>query len=119
AALESIAFRTKDIVTVMEKESGVKLVNMRVDGGACRNNFLMQFQSDILNNSIVRPENIETTAMGAAYLAGLAVGFWSGPSELQDIWKQERVFIPHMEGSKRDTLYAGWNNAVDRCLSKT
>ncbi|RKX82914.1 MAG: glycerol kinase, partial [Spirochaetes bacterium] len=117
AALESIAFRTKDIVTVMEKEAGVSLSDMRVDGGACRNNFLMQFQSDILNNSIVRPANIETTAMGAAYLAGLAVGFWSGINELKDIWAEERVFNPSMEKSKRDTLYSGWQDAVGRCLS--
>lgn len=117
AALESIAFRTKDIIDVMEKEAGITLSNMKVDGGACRNNFLMQFQSDILNSSIVRPGNIETTAMGAAYLAGLAVGFWSGMEELKDIWEKERVFSPSMEGSKRDTLYAGWQKAVGRCLS--
>ena len=117
AALESIAYRTKDVVEVMEKESGIKLLNIRVDGGACRNNFLMQFQSDILNSSIVRPKNIETTAMGAAYLAGLAVGFWSGIEELKDIWTEERVFSPSMDDSKRDTLYVGWKDAVARCLS--
>ncbi|MCK5675024.1 MAG: glycerol kinase GlpK [Spirochaetales bacterium] len=117
AALESIAFRTKDIVTVMEKEAGITLSDMRVDGGACRNNFLMQFQSDILNNNILRPGNIETTAMGAAYLAGLAVGFWSGMEELKDIWVKERVFKPTMEDSKRKELYAGWKDAVGRCLT--
>ena len=117
AALESIAFRTKDIVDVMEKEAGVSLSDMRVDGGACRNNFLMQFQSDILNNSIIRPANIETTAMGAAYLAGLAVGFWSGVNELKDIWAKERVFNPAMKEPKRDALYASWQDAVGRCLS--
>jgi len=117
AALESIAFRTKDIVDVMEKEAGVSLSDMRVDGGACRNNFLMQFQSDILNNSIIRPANIETTAMGAAYLAGLAVGFWSGVKELKDIRAKEKVFKPSMNKSKRDSLYAAWQDAVGRCLS--
>ena len=117
AALESIAFRTKDIVTVMEKEAGITLSDMRVDGGACRNNFLMQFQSDILNNNILRPGNIETTAMGAAYLAGLAVGFWSGMEELKDIWVKERVFVPNIGDSKRKNLYASWKNAVGRCLT--
>ncbi len=117
AALESIAFRTKDIVSVMEKEAGIKLVDIKVDGGACRNNFLMQFQSNILNSKIVRPENIETTAMGAAYLAGLAVGFWVGIDELKGIWAKERDFSPRMEDMERDALYAGWENAVGRCLS--
>lgn len=117
AALESIAFRTKDIVTVMEKEAGITLSDMRVDGGACRNNFLMQFQSDILNSSIVRPENIETTAMGAAYLAGLAVGFWSGMEELKAIGTGEMIFKPSMEESKRDELYTVWLDAVKRCLT--
>ncbi|MEA1910334.1 MAG: glycerol kinase GlpK, partial [Spirochaetota bacterium] len=117
AALESIAFRTKDIVDVMEKEAGITLSDMKVDGGACRNNFLMQFQSNILNNNVVRPGNIETTAMGAAYLAGLAVGFWSGIEELKDINDIERVFNPSMEETERDSLYSGWNNALGRCLT--
>ena len=117
AALESIAYRTKDIVDVMEKEAGITLSDMRVDGGACRNNFLMQFQSNILNNNVVRPGNIETTAMGAAYLAGLAVGFWSGTSELQGINGKEKIFSSSMEGAERDSLYRGWNNAVGRCLT--
>lgn len=117
AALESIAFRTKDIVDVMEKEAGITLSDMRVDGGACRNNFLMQFQSNILKNNVVRPGNIETTAMGAAYLAGLAVGFWSGIEELKEINGKDRIFSPSMEESERDSLYSGWNNAVERCLT--
>ncbi len=114
AALESIAYRTKDVVDVMEKESGIKLRDIRVDGGACRNNFLMQFQSDILDSSIVRPDNIETTAMGAAYLAGLAVGFWSGISEIKKIWKEDRVFTPEMEKEKRNNLYLGWKDSVEK-----
>ena len=118
AAEESIAYRTKDVVEVMEKEAGIKLSNIRVDGGACRDNFLMQFQSDILGSTIVRPKNIETTAMGAAYLAGLAVGFWSGTSELKDIWAEEKVFKPSMDDSKRYSLYAGWQEAVGRCLTR-
>ena len=117
AAEESIAYRTKDVVEVMEMEAGIKLSDIRVDGGACKDNFLMQFQSDILNNSIIRPENIETTAMGAAYLAGLAVGFWSDIEELKDIWKQERVFSSSMDSNKRDSLYTGWKDAVRRSLS--
>ncbi len=118
AALESIAYRTKDIVSVMEKESGLILSDMKVDGGACRNNFLMQFQSDLLGSSIIRPENTETTAMGAAYLAGLAVGFWSGVEELKGIWSMDRSFNPSMENLERDTLYTGWQDAVSRCLSR-
>jgi len=117
AALESIAYRTKDIVDVMEKEAGITLSDMRVDGGACRNNFLMQFQSNILNNNVVRPDNIETTAMGAAYLAGLAVGFWTGIEELKEINGKEKIFIPSMAEAERDSLYGGWNNALGRCLT--
>jgi glycerol kinase len=119
AALESIAFRTKDIVDVMEKEAGIKLSDMKVDGGGCRNNFLMQFQSDILDNNIVRPKNIETTAMGAAYLAGLAVGFWSDLEELKTIWTRERIFSSKMDYLKRNALYNSWKEAVGRCLSKS
>lgn len=117
AALESIAYRTKDIIDVMEKESGITLSNMRVDGGACRNNFLMQFQSDILDSCIVRPGNIETTAMGAAYLAGLAVGFWAGIEELSEIVTDEEVFRPSMGTTERLSIYAAWKDAVGTCLS--
>lgn len=117
AALESIAYRTKDVVDVMEKEAGIKLTDIRVDGGACRNSFLMQFQSDILDSAIVRPENIETTAMGAAYLAGLAVGFWSGISEIRKIWKEDRVFTPDMDRKKRTELYEGWKVAIEKLRS--
>lgn len=114
AALESIAYRTKDVVDVMEKETGIKLTDIRVDGGACRNDFLMQFQSDILDSSIVRPENIETTAMGAAYLAGLAVGFWADISGIRKIWKEDRVFNPGMDRKKRNNLYLGWKDSVEK-----
>ncbi len=117
AALESIAYRTKDVVEVMEKEAGIKLIEIRVDGGACRNNFLMQFQSDILDSSIIRPVNIETTAMGAAYLAGLATGFWTGISDIQKIWKEEKVFNSDMNGRKREELYNGWKQAIRKMQS--
>lgn len=117
AAEESIAYRTKDVVDVMERESGLKLSNIRVDGGACRDNFLMQFQSDILNRCIIRPGNIETTAMGVAYLAGLAVGFWSGISEIKKIWKEGKVFNPDMDWKKRKELYEGWKGAIEKLQS--
>jgi len=118
AALESIAYRTKEVVDVMEKEAGIKLIDIRVDGGACLNNFLLQFQSDILDSRIVRPKNIETTAMGAAYLAGLAVGFWSDISEIRKIWQEDRVFNPDMDQEKRTDLYEGWKGAVCKILYK-
>ncbi|MCD6397602.1 MAG: glycerol kinase GlpK [Spirochaetaceae bacterium] len=116
AAEESIAYRTKDVAMVMEEESGIKLSDIRVDGGASKDNFLMQFQSDILGSSIIRPKNIETTAMGAAYLAGLAVGFWSDLSRIKEIWQEDRVFSPKFELEKRTSLYADWKEAVNRIL---
>ena len=116
AAEESIAYRTKDVAMVMEKESGIKLSDIRVDGGASKDNFLMQFQSDILGSSIIRPKNIETTAMGAAYLAGLAVGFWSDISRIKEIWQEDCVFKPKFELKKREFLYDAWKNAVNRIL---
>jgi len=116
AAEESIAYRTKDVAMVMEEESGIKLSDIRVDGGASKDNFLMQFQSDILGSSIIRPKNIETTAMGAAYLAGLAVGFWSDLSRIKEIWQEDRVFSPEFELEKRISLYAEWKDAVNRIL---
>src|SRR5690606_31505978 len=93
AALESIAYQTYDILKAMEMDSGSKIKELRVDGGATQNNFLMQFQSDILQTSVVRPAITETTAMGAAFLAGLAVGFWKDITELQSLWQEEKTFI--------------------------
>ncbi len=116
AAEESIAYRTRDVVETMEKDSGITLRECKVDGGASRDNFLLQFQSDILGMSLIRPENVETTAMGAAYLAGLTVGFWRNMEELKQIWKEDRVFTPKMSREKAGNLYAGWQNAVERCL---
>lgn len=117
AALESIAYRTKDVVETMERDSGVGIKSLKVDGGACRNNFLLQFQSDILDIDVIRPENVETTAMGAAYLAGLAVKFWENIDELKSVWKVDRVFSPRMDKDSSSSLYDGWKMAVERSLN--
>ena len=118
AALEGIAFQTYDIVSAMEKDAGVRLSELKVDGGASRNNLLMQFQSDILGTSVVRPEVTETTALGACYLAGLGVGFWNSIDEVRSQWKAERVFSPSASQEKVSALKAGWKEAVGRTLSK-
>jgi glycerol kinase len=115
AALESIAYQTRDLVEAMEADSGERLKELRVDGGATANNFLMQFQADILGRPIVRPEDIETTALGAAYLAGLATGFWKSVEEVESFWRVARVFEPSISESQRGDLYAGWKAAVTRC----
>jgi glycerol kinase len=117
AALESIAYQTRDLVEAMEADSGGKLRELRVDGGAAANNFLMQFQADILGCRIVRPADIETTALGAAYLAGLATGFWGSTAELEEQWRAERAFEPRLPQGRRDALYAGWKDAVRRARS--
>ena len=116
AALEGIAFQTMDIVAAMEKDAGVKLAELKVDGGASRNNLLMQFQSDVLGAAVVRPKITETTGMGAAYLAGLAVGFWSSIDEIRGQWQAERTFTP----SEQDVapLKAGWADAISRTINK-
>jgi glycerol kinase len=116
ATLESIAYQTRDLVQAMEADSGQKLKELRVDGGATANNFLMQFQADILGCPIVRPADIETTALGAAYLAGLATGFFKSLDELEHFWKAERVFEPQMSVDRREELLAGWQHAVGQCL---
>ena len=112
AALESIAYQTRDVVEAMNKDSGIELTGLRVDGGAARNNFLMQFQADLLGVPVDRPELVESTAVGSAYLAGLAVGFWNSPDELLDVRKTGRIYEPAMSASVRDELYAGWLTAV-------
>ena len=119
AALESIAYQTRDIVTAMNKDSGIELTELRVDGGASNNNFLMQFQADLLGVTVDRPELVETTAMGSAFLAGLAVGVWAGPDELKDARKSQRKFLPTMSSEQRDALYAEWLSAVSRMRSKS
>jgi glycerol kinase len=113
ATLESLAYQTRDVLMAMESDSGLKLKTLRVDGGASANNFLMQFQSDILAVDVSRPEILETTALGAAYLAGLAVGFWK-KSELINERKTERSFKPTMPEEKREKLYKIWQKAVEK-----
>ena len=114
AALESIAYQTSDVLRCMRDDSGIDLTELRVDGGAVRNDFLMQFQADILGIPVVRPANTETTAAGAAFLAGLAVGFWSGTDELSELWQREKTFEPVMTKSERDRLLSEWSRAVGR-----
>ncbi len=115
ATLESIAYQTRDLVEAMESDSGQRIRELRVDGGAASNNFLMQFQADILGCPIVRPADIETTALGAAYLAGLATGFYRSLEDLSRFWRSERVFEPKMSAHRRGELIDGWNHAVARC----
>lgn len=116
AALESIAYQTRDVLEAMEEDSGIKLRTLKVDGGAVANNFLMQFQADILGVDVYRPNIIETTALGAAYLAGLGVGFWTDKDEIAKRWKVDRVFKPEMEVERQEILYQGWRKAVERSL---
>lgn len=117
AALEAMAYQTRDVVESMQKDSGIKLRELRVDGGAARNDLLCQFQADILGVPVVRPLVTETTALGAAYLAGLAVGFWKNSSEIAGQWSVEKRFEPAMKKSERERLYEGWLNAVKRTRS--
>lgn len=117
AALEGIAFQTMDIVGAMKRDAGIELKELKVDGGASRNNFLMQFQSDILDTAVIRPKVTETTALGAAYLAGLAVGYWESLDEVKKQWQVERKFEPVVSSSERDELRRGWDDAVGRTLT--
>ncbi len=112
ASLESIAYQVKDVLHAMEEDSGLKLVGLKVDGGASANNFLMQFQSDILDTNINRPKVVETTALGAAYLAGLAVGFYSSKDDIKNSWIIDKEFKPNMEEAKRANLYKGWKKEL-------
>ena len=118
AALEGIAFQTMDVVNAMIRDAGIELKELRVDGGAAANNVLMQFQADILNTTVIRPKIIETTALGAAYLAGLAVGYWSDIHEIRQHWHKEKEFIPSGEQQKMEELKEGWRDAVDRVLER-
>ncbi|WP_178987777.1 glycerol kinase GlpK [Winogradskyella schleiferi] len=113
AALESIAFQTMDILKAMEADSGLSIKELRVDGGATINNMLMQFQSDVLNTETIRPKVVETTAMGAAFLAGLAVGYWDNPEEIQDIWQTDKTFSPMKDRTEIKTHIKGWYRAID------
>jgi len=114
AALESIAYQSRDVLDAMQQDSGIKLCALKVDGGAVANDFLMQFQSDMTHTPVVRPTRIETTAMGAAFLAGLATGFWKSSDELEDKFSVDREFIPQMDRDDRAKRYSGWQKAVER-----
>ncbi len=117
AALEGIAFETMDIVNAMEKDSGIKLSELKVDGGASRNNLMMQFQADILGTKVIRPQITETTALGACYLAGLAVGYWDSLEDIKRQWVAESVFTPLAPAEKVVELKEGWADAIKRTLS--
>jgi glycerol kinase len=118
AALEAIAYQTRDLVEAMESDTGERLRELRADGGAAANDFLMQFQADILGVPVLRPKDIETTALGAAYLAGLATGFWKSPEELERFWQLDRVFEPALGADQREELYAGWSRALRQALTR-
>ena len=112
ATLESIAFQSSDVFRAMEEDAGVKIKGLKVDGGASANNFLMQFQADIMNTYVRRPHCIETTALGAAYLAGFATGYYANKDEIRKNWQLGRLFEPDMEGNKRERRLRGWKRAV-------
>lgn len=114
ATLEGIAYQTKDVVETMQQEAGIHITSLKADGGASANHFLMQFQADILDAFVVVPQNKETTALGAAFLAGLAVGFWNDEDEIRQYWKQESTFVSTLSSEKRKKLYNKWKEAVER-----
>jgi glycerol kinase len=119
AALESIAYQTMDVLKAMEADSGISIKELRVDGGATANDLLMQFQSDILNTKVLRPKITETTALGAAYLAGLAVGYWKSIEDIQQQWQIDRTFAPAMNDDKRNELARGWQKAIGAAVDWT
>jgi len=114
AALESIAYQSAEVLAAMETDAGVKLAELRVDGGAAANNLLLQFQADLLGVPVVRPKILETTALGAAYLAGRAVGYWRDDAEVAANWQVDRRFEPAMSRDRAASLMAGWGKAVER-----
>ena len=116
ATLESLAYQTYDVVRAMERDAGIHIGELKVDGGACANNFLMQFQSDLIGSDVIRPRCIETTALGAAYLAGLATGFWQSLDDVKNNWSVDRVFTSSMDETRRKNLLHGWHKAVDCAL---
>ncbi|PSP71220.1 glycerol kinase, partial [Halobacteriales archaeon QH_8_67_27] len=116
ATLESIAYQTRDVAEAMEADSGVETTTLRVDGGAVKNNFLCQLQSDIIQTEIARPQVDETTALGSAYAAGLAVGYWDTVDELRDNWQVDREFDPEMDSDGADRMYGRWDDAIERSL---
>ncbi|MBF0522928.1 MAG: glycerol kinase GlpK [Candidatus Omnitrophica bacterium] len=118
AALEAMAYQTKDVLMAMQKDSGLKVKGLKVDGGSAANDFLCQFQADILGVPIVRPQTIETTSLGAAYLAGLAVGYWKNTNDIMKCWMKDKIFSPKMNRESSLQCYSGWQNAVNKTLSK-
>ncbi|WP_372634096.1 glycerol kinase GlpK [Fodinibius sp.] len=116
AALESIAYQTMDVITAMEADSGIEIKELRVDGGATANDLLMQFQSDLLQVPVIRPKTLETTALGAAYLAGLAVGYWKNQEEINKQWQEDKTFTPEKSADQVQQLRAGWNKALDTAM---
>jgi len=114
ATLDSLCYQTNDVLKAMEADSGIKLAALKVDGGACANNYLMQTQSDIINAPVKRPCCVETTAMGAAYLAGLAVGYWADKDEVRKNWAIDRTFEPQIDDETRTEMVEGWDKAVKR-----
>jgi glycerol kinase len=118
AALEAVCYQTKDVLVAMQKDSGLKVKALKVDGGAVANNVLCQFQSDLLGISVVRPKVIEITSLGAAYLAGLAVGYWKSSSLIKKYWQQDKCFSPRMKRAAADEMYEGWQKAVARTLTR-
>ena len=116
ATLESLAYQTYDVVRAMERDSGIQISELKVDGGACANNFLMQFQADLIGSEVIRPTCIETTALGAAYLAGLAVGYWDSLEDVKRNWNVDRKFVSQMDETYRQSLIKGWHKAVKCAL---
>ena len=116
ATVESLAYQTVDLIEAMEKDTNVKIDSLRVDGGACANNFLMQFQADILGRPVIRPSLIETTSLGAAYFAGLATGYWKDEKDVIENWKEDKWFYPQMKPTDRERLLEGWHKAVETTL---
>jgi glycerol kinase len=112
ASIESIAYQTMDVLKAMEADAGITIKEVRVDGGATVNNYLMQFQADILNTKVIRPRITETTALGAAYLSGLAIGFWSDIKEIETYWQKERIFEPQMNSNVRGGHHKNWKKAI-------
>ena len=117
AALESIAYQCFDLLKAMEADSGIKLTQLRVDGGASVNNFLMQFQANLLDIPVIRPKITETTALGAAFLAGLSVGFWKNKEDISKHWKPEIIFNSKINKYEMTQNYSGWNNAIKKARS--
>ena len=114
ATIEAISYQVKDLLVCMMEDAGINIKMVKVDGGASVSNIMMQFQSDILNKPIFRPQNVETTALGAAFCAGLAVGVWKDKNDIINYWKIDKIFTPDMSSSKREQLYAQWKRAVER-----